>query len=1058
MRITNLAIGKSLTVYALMVLVVLMGAVAYVRLPRESAPDIKIPFVMVYAPYYGTSPSDMEKLVTRKLEQQLKGLDNVKEMTSSSSEGTSTVVLEFTPDVDMSDALQKVRDAIELAKPELPDDAKEDLIVQEISSSDWPIMQIVLSGEYSPVRLKEIGEDLQEKIEQIRGVLGVDLTGGVEQEVRVDVDPERLRFHRLGLPDVLDAVALENVTIPGGDLALGTYDYQVRVPGEFETVAAIEDVVLNPGEETPIYMHDVADVSFGVKERDSISRLGGRPAVTLSVKKRSGENIIRIAEEVKKTLDEMTPTFPAGTEIAIVSDQSVSIRDMVTELENNILSGLILVVACLFLFLGLTNSFFVGAAIPFSMLITFLALRFLGITLNMVVLFSLILALGMLVDNAIVVVENIYRHRTQLKMGGDEAARAGTAQVASPVVASTITTVCAFGPLVFWPGIMGEFMKFLPITVIITLLASLLVALVFNPVLCAKFMSVRENNGGKPRLGDRLLAFGLRTYEPTIRWALRHRVITMAAMGVLLVGSFVAFGAFNAGVELFPDVDPTFAFASLEAPSGTRIELSDAYARQIENAVAQRPDLKAYVAEVGTAGGDGLTGGGGRAPAHLSRVTMEFVKREYREQSSRKTLTELREATRDFTGAKLVIEKMEEGPPTGKPVNIEITGEDFASLGDIAGRVREIIRDVPGLVDLQDDYDRGRPEIRVRPDLDKAARLGLRTMDVASTVRTAIHGNDISKFRQGEDEYDIVVRFAGNSRRSVEDIEDLTVFYEGEDIPLGAFADVSFTTGLGAINRIDAQRVVVVSGDLAEGYNGNAVLAAVQQRLVDFEMPPGYEMSFTGESEDQAESMAFLSEAFAIALLLVLIVLITQFNSITSPFIIMTSIALSLIGVLWGLMLTRTPFGIIMTGVGVISLAGIVVNNAIVLIHYVILLRNSGMEKFDAILEAGRTRFRPVILTAVTTVLGLIPLTTGFSIDFGRLFTGDFRYAVVIGGESSQWWGPMGVAVIWGLVVSTFLTLVVVPVMYSTIDPILRLVRKVLIDWWYRPVPQESEG
>ncbi len=1042
MKLTDVSIDKSLTVFALMVIVAFMGIASYVQLPRESSPDIKIPFVMVYAPYYGTSPEDMEKLVTRKLETQLKGLADMKEMTSTSSEGVSTVVLEFTPDVVMSDALQSVRDAVELAKPELPDDVKEDLIVQEISSSDWPILQIVLSGDYDPALLKQVGEDLQEQLEQVKGVLGVDLAGGIEREVRIDVDPDRLRFYRLGLPDVLDAVSLENVTIPGGGLELGTYDYQVRVPGEFESIEQIAGVVINHGEGTPVYLRDVAEVTFGLKDRDTISRLGGDDAVTLSVTKRSGENIVEIADDIREVIAREQASFPPGTDLQLLSDQSVMIRDMVNELENNILSGLILVVACLFAFLGLRNSFFVGAAIPFSMLISFVILRFLGITLNMIVLFSLILALGMLVDNAIVVVENIYRNR-QKGMSGPEAARFGTNQVATPVIASTLTTVCAFGPLVFWPGIMGEFMSYLPITVIITLVASLIVALVFNPVLCASFLKVPPAGQERVRIGDRMLAFGLRTYEPTLRWALAHRTRVLTGAVAVFIAVFFLFGAFNAGVELFPDTDPQFAFASLTAPSGTRIELSDSYARQVEGAVDALPDLKAYVTEVGTAGTGDFGEPGGSGPANQSRVTLEFIKREYREQSSRQTLVDLRHALEAFTGAKLNIDKMEEGPPTGAPVNIEISGDDFDVLGRISGEVQDLIRDIPGLVDLDDNYDEGRPEIRVRPNLDKAARLGLRTYDVASTVRTAIHGNDVSKYRVGEDEYDIVVRFDAPARSSVEDVEAMTVFYEGEDIPLTAFADVSYTTGVATIHRIDAKRVVTVTGEAATGYNGNAILQEVQRRLAEKPMPSGYRIEFTGESEDQEEAMAFLfspSGAFMTALLLILVVLITQFNSVTNPFVIMSSVVLSLIGVFFGLMVTRTPFGIIMTGVGVISLAGIVVNNAIVLVHYVNLLRAEGMDKFDAIVEAGRTRFRPVILTAITTILGLVPLTTGLSVDFGRLFTGDFRYALVVGGESSQWWGPMGVAVIWGLAVATFLTLVIVPVMYSSIDPILRAI------------------
>ncbi len=1038
MKITDLAINRHITVFTLMVMVVVLGVISYVRLPREASPDVKIPYVSVVAPYFGTSPEDMEHLVTRKLEQQLKGIADLEQMTTTSAEGLSFVFLEFTTDVEMSDALQKVRDAVEMAKPDLPQDVRDDLTITEISSDDWPIMQITLSGEYDPIRLKEAGEDLQEELERIEGVLAVNLTGGVEQEVRIDVDPERLRFYGLSLMDVMDAVTLENVTIPGGDLGLGTYDYQVRVPGEFESVDAIRDVLVNPGASTPIYLRDLADVSLGLRDPETISRLNGVDAVTLSVTKRSGENIIRIADDINEALERMEPVLPEGTRLTITGDVSVYIKEMVSDLENNILSGLVLVVVVLFLFLGLTNSFFVGIAIPLSMLISFIIIRALGITLNMVVLYSLILSLGMLVDNAIVIVENIFRFRTQGK-GAVEAAKEATHQVSGPVVASTLTTLCAFGPLVLWPGIMGEFMKYLPITVVITLSSSLLVALVFNPALCAQFMKVPKGAGTRRRFGDRLLALGLRSYEPTIRWALHHRALTLGGVTLLLLVVFALFGTFNAGVELFPDTDPTFAYASIEAPSGTRIEMSDAYARQLEEPIGRLPDLKAYVTEVGTGGSDFRSGAS--SASNLATVSIEFRKKEERQHSSRQALEDLRGWVSGFTGARLTIDKQEEGPPTGKPVTIEISGDEFAVLGELADRVKDEIEGIPGLVDLQDSYDRGRPEIRVRPSLEKAARLGLRTIDLASTIRTAIHGEDVSEYRVGEDEYDIVVRLAEPSRRSVEDLEDLTVFHEGQHIPITAFADVSYQAGLGAIQRIDSKRVVSVTGDAAAGYNGNALLAQVRERLADFDLPPGYFIEYTGENEHEEEAKAFLSDAFGIAIMLIMLVMITQFTSVTVPFVIITTVILSLIGVLTGLLVHHLPFGIIMTGVGVISLAGVVVNNAIVLLDYVIKLRREGKEKIEAIVEAGRTRFRPVVLTAVTTVLGLIPLSTGMSIDFARLFGGDFAHAVIIGGESSQWWGPMGIAVIWGLAVATFLTLVVVPVMYSVIEPVKRFVR-----------------
>ena len=513
-------------------------------------------------------------------------------------------------------------------------------------------------------------------------------------------------------------------------------------------------------------------------------------------------------------------------------------------------------------------------------------------------------------------------------------------------------------------------------------------------------------------------------------------------MFALLVAATILFGIFNSGVELFPDTDPTFAYASIEAPSGTRIEVSDAYARAVEQQVATVPDLKAYVADVGRAGGQQLVAAGGSS--NHAVVSLEFEKKEEREASSRLSVQDLRDRLRTFTGAKLTIDKQEEGPPTGKPVTIEISGDDFPTLGDLAEQVRDRIRDIPGLVDLQDDYDRGRPEIRIRPSLEKAARYGLRTTDLASTIRTSVRGEEVSVFRIGEDEYDIVVRLRAPDRKSVEDIEDLTIFYEGRHVPLTAFADVRFQTGLGAIQRIDSKRVVTVTADAATGTNSNELLTRVRERLASFPLPVGYHIEYTGENEEQEKAAAFLEDAFGIAIMLILLILITQFTSLLVPFVIVASVVLSLIGVFAGLLMTGTAFGIIMTGTGVIALAGIVVNNAIVLLDYTNKLRDQGMEKLEAIVEAGKTRFRPVILTAMTTVLGLIPLTTGFSIDFARLFRADFAHVFIIGGESSQWWGPMGVAVIWGLAVATFLTLVVVPVMYSSIDPFLRVLRRPL--------------
>jgi multidrug efflux pump subunit AcrB len=1046
MKLTNGAIARYPMIFAFMFIIVVLGVRSYLTLPRESSPDVKIPFVMVMAPYAGTSPEDMENLVTRKLEQQLKGVEDLKQMTSSSSYGMSVVTMEFESRVDMSDALQSVRDRVELAKPDLPTDPRNDLVVQEISSADaFPVMQVNLAGEIDLFLLKKTGEDLQEDLEQIKGVLAVDLVGGIENEVQIDVDPEKLAYYGLGLIDVQDAVGLQNMTIPGGKLGLGVYDYQVRVPGEVGELSEILDFVVNAGIDPPVHVRDVATVSFGIKDRETISRVNGRDAVTLVVKKRSGENLITIADEVKAAIARLQPTFPAGTEVTVVADQSLQIKRMVRELENNILSGLVLVVVVLLAFFGVRNALFVGIAIPFSMLISFIVLSALGITLNMVVLFSLILALGMLVDNAIVIVENIYRHRGQGK-DNIEASEVGTGQVAGAVIASTLTTICAFGPVVFWPGIMGEFMRYLPITVIITLSASLLVALIFNPVLCARFMGVPRPATENRLLGDRALAAGLALYRPALAWALGHRFLVLLVMNLVFVGMFAAFGAFNAGVELFPDIEPQFANVNIDAPSGTRIELTDSYAKQLELAVKDIPDLLAYNTSVGTP--INAQTAGGSLPSHQGFITLEFPEMSERTASSRRSLDELRRKLAAFTGARLTVQKMEEGPPTGKPVNIEISGDDFDALGELAGQVRERIRGLDGLVDITANYDNALPELRILPDVEKAGRYGLRTFDIAGTVRTALHGSETAKYRVGEDEYDMVVRYLRPFRGKVEDLENATVFYEGQNIPISAFAHIEYGTGLAAVYRIDARRVVTVSADVAAGFNGNALLATVQEELKDLEIPAGYSLDYTGESEDQQEASDFLGNAFLVAILLIFVVLVSQFSSVTVPLVILSSVVLSLIGVFAGLMLTRTPFGIIMTGVGVISLAGIVVNNAIVLLDYIIQLQKRGLAKDEAIMRAGVTRFRPVILTAVTTILGLIPLTTGLSLDFSALVGSDWGRVLVIGGESSQWWGPMGVAVIWGLAVATFLTLIVVPVMYSALDPFKRFLWRVLVGWW----------
>jgi multidrug efflux pump len=1047
MKISDWSLDHKTSVFVLLFIVVIAGFVSYSNLPVESFPQIKQPVVIVSVPYIGVAPSDMETLVAQPIENKLKEITKIKKMTSSSVEGFTNITVEFETDMDIDEAVRKVREKVDQAKPDLPDDVEEPF-VQEVNFENIPIMLVSIVGQQSLVRLKKIAEDLQDKFEQIPGVLDVNITGGLEREVKVNLNPARLRYYSLGVNDVISSIQQENTTIPGGAVESGNLKYTVRIPGEFDSIEELKNVVVKTINGYPIYIHDLADVEFGYKDQATYSRLDDEPSVTLSIQKRSGENIIRIADGVKDILKKYEKQLPAKTHYVILADQSKDIRSMVNDLENNIIAGLLLVIAVLYFFMGARNGLLVGIAIPLSMLVSFVVISMLGYTLNMIVLFSLILALGMLVDNAIVIVENIFRHYEEGKPLM-KAAREATREVGMPVLTSTITTLFAFSPLVMWPGVVGEFMKYLPITLIITLSASLFVAFVFNPVISSSFM--RHDEKMKKLMGDRLLNWLIVRYEGTLKWALKNRKATLSIAVGLFFLMFIIYGFFNHGVEFFPDLEPTQAQIKIEAPIGTRLETSDNIVRKVEQRIIGTPDMDHFVTEVGNAADMFSFGMEGGTP-HKSQVTIDFVDLQERKQSSFKTLEQINDEMKGIPGARIDVSKPQEGPPTGNAVEIQIKGEDFVILNNLSTEMQKRIRDVSGLTELRDNFEKGKPELRIRIDREKAALLGLNTAQIASTIRTAINGTTASEYRLGQDEYDITVRFSKDFRKSYTDLLNLTIFHEGEHIPLANIATVDFSAGLSNINHVDGDRVVTITAD-AFGRSSAEVLADVKDRLNNFTMPEGYSLIYAGQDTEQKAASDFLERAFLIAILLIFFVLVTQFNSITLPFVIMISVFLSFFGVFFGLLITFRPFGIIMTGIGIISLAGVVVNNAIVLIDYIQQMRQKGMDKLEAIIHSGKVRLRPVILTAVTTILGLIPLTAGINIDFIGLFKGDFSKFIQFGAESSQWWSNMGVAVIFGLMFSTALTLVVVPVLYYILsDAVVVFLKK--LGW--KPEPEEA--
>jgi CzcA family heavy metal efflux pump len=1019
MKITDVAISKRTSIFVLMVIITIFGLYFYVILPRESTPDIPVPYIIVTTTYTGVSPADMENTVTVPIEKKLKALRDVEEIHSGSMEGISMISIEFLPKVDIDDALQKVRDKVDQAKADLPDDA-DDPMVTEVSFSDFPIMIINISGDVGLVRLKAIADELEERVEAIPGVLDATVIGGLEREIRIEPNPERLAAYQIPLSELLALISSENANVAAGNIDLPEAKFQVRVPGEFTDPQEAQNLILMMRNGNPVYLTDIARIRDTFKDSESYSRINGRESVALSVQKRSGENALIIAKQIKNILSEARKQAPQGVNLTISMDESKYVLMMVSDLENNILSGLVLVLAIIFVSMGFRNAIFVALAIPFSMLISFVVLGIFGITLNNVVLFSLILALGMLVDNAIVIVENIYRH---MQEGKDRitAAREGTAEVAWPVTTSTITTLAAFVPMLFWPGIMGEFMGYLPKTLIITLSASLFVALVFNPALASRLMKVR----GLGDIETKRKGGFLYRYEQFLRFSLAHSGMVLAVCAFVLVGTSVIFAKFGHGVEFFPNADPDRAMIYVRAPEGTSLNKTDAIVRSIEEKLKKYGDIENYVSNVGTSPGGFF--GGGSSGSHVARISLDFKEEEKRKESSRQVLKQIRQDVKGTVGAEIEVEEEQHGPPQHPPINIEISGEDFDVLADIAHNVKERIQGVPGLVDLKDDYEQARPELRFRVDRQRAAMLNVDTVTVANYIKTAVLGRKVGNFRQGEDEYDITIRLAPEERDNLQKVLNLNVpGPAGQAIPLSSLAHVEYAGGLGSITRIDQKRVITVESEV-EGRLENDALADVKRRLSNYRTPEGYKLAFTGQDTEQKEASDFLMKAFVVALFLILLVLISEFNSITLPSIIMVSVILSLIGVMVGLLVYGIPFGIIMTGIGVISLAGVVVNNAIVLIDYIQILRSRGVAREEALVQAGLIRLRPVLLTAVTTVLGLVPMATGISFDFRA-----FRF--VIGSESSQWWGPMAIAVIFGLTFATVLTLVVVPTMYELID------------------------
>ncbi|GAA3984312.1 efflux RND transporter permease subunit [Hymenobacter antarcticus] len=1129
---TSWSINNKTSIYIITVILCLVGIFAYIKLGKEKFPDIVIPRIIVATVYPGTSPADIENLVTRQLEKEIKGVNGVKKINSTSNQDYCIVDVEFNSNVDVQYAKQLIKDAVDKAATELPNDLPAAPTVKEINISEQPIMYVNLAGNLPSAQLKKFADDFQDKIEALPEITRVDIIGALEQQVNVDVDLNKLRASRLGFNDITAAIGRENITISGGTIDVGEQKRAVRVAGQYVRAADIADIQVKNLNGAAVRLGDIATVTDGFKDRESYARLDGKPAITLNVVKRQGENLIDASDKIKQIITESKANLPKELTITVTGDTSNDTRVTLNDLINTIIIGFLLVTLILMFFMGTTNALFVGLSVPLSMFLAFVMLPLFGFTLNMIVLFAFLLALGIVVDDAIVVIENTHRLlHEHPNLTTPKAAKFAAGEVFVPVLAGTLTTVAPFVPLLFWPGIVGSFMYYLPVTLILTLLSSLIVAFIMNPVFAVSFMQRDEHldHADKPKLTRGFLLWtggfvalalvfhlaaigsanagvpvapgvsvgsGAGSSAPgffqtnghflgnlflvviVFVWLNKFVFVYMIAafqsnllprfqngyanlvrtvtggtlwrqgaillgMVVLFILSFVAVAIRKPQVAFFPKGDPKFVYTYLKMPVGTRVELTDSITKVLENRIytvigRNNPDVESVISNVAIGAGDPAEATAqGVSQSHMGKVGVAFKEFSEREgQATHIYMDSIREVVKGIPGAEISVDQEASGPPTGKEIAIEVAGDDYVALAQLSKKVIRYVDSlkIGGVEQLRSNLEDRNPEISVNINRTRANREGISTAQIGSEVRTAIYGTEASKFKTDDDEYPIQVRYAAPYRNDVDAIINAPLTFRDatgavRQVPISSVADVTYSTTYGGIKRKDTKRVITISSNVLTGYTGPDVVRNIQTALKAFPTPPGYVIGMGGAQENQKETSDFLPLAGLGALGLIFLILVTQFNSFSKPLIILSEVLFSIAGVLFGLAITGMNISIVMTGVGIIALAGIVVKNGILLVEFTDMLRSQGMPLREAIVLAGRTRLNPVVLTATAAILGLIPLAIGLNIDFYELFNSGNPH-FFIGGESVVFWGPLAWTIIFGLSFATIVTLVVVPVMY----------------------------
>jgi len=1130
---TTWSIKNRTTIYLLMLFVSIAGIFQFITLPKEKFPDIVIPNIYVQTIYAGNTPRDIENLVTQPIEKQIKSISGIKviKVTSTSQQDFSAIIVEFDTDVDTDVALQKVKDAVDKAKKDLPTDLTSDPTVLEVSLSEQPIMYLNVSGDYDPVRLKTYAEQLQDRVEELPQVNRVDIVGAPEREFQINVDNLRMQSAGVTFDDIANAVARENLDISGGQLEVGNMRRNLQLKGQFKTVYDIQGLVIRNSSGFPIYLRDIAEVKDTIRERESYARLNGKNVITLNVVKRAGENLINTADGVNKIVADLKATsFPPNLDVVITGDQSINARNSFNELVNTIVIGFILVLVILMFFMGVVNAFFVALSVPLSIFVAFLfipgaeIIAGSAVTLNFIVLFALLFGLGIIVDDAIVVIENTHRifFEGRGRINSEKSAMMAAGEVFVPVLAGTITTLAPFLPLLFWPGLIGKFMIYLPTMLIFTLAASLVVAFIMNPVFAVDFMN-HEEGIKEPKsaifrkkslwialaLGilldlmgatffgnllifililivfnryvltdviysfqNRILPAIMHRYEQLLNWALKgwRPVYLLLATFGLFIFSIVIFVIATSTqwvkVVFFPKADPNFIYTYIKLPVGTDVGYTDSVTNLLEQRVykvlgmedgKKNPIVESVISNVAIGASD-PSAGDRSTRGELGRIQVSFVEFEKRHgKSTAPYLDSIRIAVKGIPGAEISVAQEQGGPPTDPPVNIEVASEDIDALTKTAVNLKNYLDsiNVPGIEELKMDIDLTNPEISLIVDRERALIEGVSSAQIGMQIRTALFGREISKIKDGEDEYKIQLRNQELQRRSLSDLLNMNLAFRDfngqiKRVPISTLVKVDYTSTQGSVKRKDYKRVISLRSNVMEsqGFTAQAVNTELTGYLTDFKKKPDIvTVAQTGEGAQQAETVAFLGKALIIALMIILLTLVIQFNSISKPIIILTEILFSIIGVLLGFSLTGMAVSGVFTGLGIVGLAGIVVKNGILVIEFAEELRTRGFKTRDAIINAGKTRIIPVMLTALAAIFGMIPLAIGFNIDFVSLFA-DLNPHIFFGGDSARFWGPLAWTLIFGLMFAFFMTLFILPGMYLIAERLRRPMRTMFGGKW----------